>query len=339
MKKPISLVLITDVVCNLKCKSCPEGRREEQPSKRMSLDMAEKIIAKACNESRVVSICLYYFNDIIFHPDMPAMIRLCHKYGKKSLLSTNLTIWKNIPAIMEAEPFNIIISLSGWSQKTYEKYHAGGDVEIVKENMRKLRDIRKAGTTVQVSFHRFAYNEHEMATMEQFVKDMGEGWRFVPYGVGLLPLEKVEARWQGKTQADYAEDDLMFPVMDAKALCEDRKHWSCDLQAQTLTVNSEGLVYNCGTRNNRENLRPSFFDSTVDEIMDARKIDPMCISCKAQGLHVYGMQAYSIPRHSLTRKAIEIYKGLGLQGIIPGMTALGIRFARFYMRPQKCKKP
>lgn len=335
MKPPISLVLVTDVVCNLKCPLCPEGRREEQPSKRMTLEMAERIIAKACKEARVLSVCLYYFGDVIFHPDMPAMIRLCHNYGKKALLSTNATIWKNLPAIMEAIPFNLIISVSGWTQAVYQRYHNGGNIETVRENMLKLRTLRKPGTTIQVSWHRFSYNGHEEPLMRKFVEDMGEGWRFVAYGVGLLPLEKVEARWNGLITERPEDEHLMIPMAQARALCEERKHWKCDLQDQTLVVNSEGLVYNCGTRNNTENLRPSFFDSTVSEIMSARQTDPICVSCKANGLHIYGMQAYTIPRRSIAHKLIELYKSTKLQGVIPWLTDIGIRGKRFYMRPQK----
>lgn len=333
MKTPISLVLVTDAICNLSCKSCPAGRKESQPSKQMSVEMAERIIKKACDEARVLSVCLYYFNEPLLHPNIVELVKLCHKYKKKSLLSTNLVRWKNVEEVMAEEPFNVIISLSGFTQSVYERYHKNGDIEKVKEHLVKLKSIRKPKTAIQVSYHRFAYNLHELPLMEKFVKDLGDGFRFVPYGVGLLPLENVEARWNHLAPFTDAESDLSVRLEDAKKLCGERKHWDCDLQAQTLTVNGEGLVYNCGTRNNKENLRPSFFDSSVNEIMAARKQDATCIKCKAQGLHIYGMQAYTIPVHSPTHKIIELYKRTKLQGLIPGLTKLGIRMSKLYMRP------
>lgn len=333
MKKPISLVLVTDAICNLACKSCPAGRKEEQPSKQMSVEMAERIIAKACKEARVLSVCLYYFNEPLLHPRIVDLVKLCHKYGKKALLSTNLVRWNNVEEVMAEEPFNVIVSLSGFTQAVYQRYHKNGDIEKVKANLLKLRDLRKPGTAVQISYHRFAYNLHELPLMEQFVKGLGAGFRFVPYGVGLLPLEAVEARWAGTAVATDAESDLTTRLDSAKLLCGERKHWDCDLQTQTLTVNGDGLVYNCGTRNDRENLRPSFFNSSVDDIMNARKTDATCVRCKAKGLHIYGMQAYTIPVYSPTHKAIELYKRTGLQGLVPGMTALGIKMAKLYMRP------
>lgn len=331
MKKPISLVLVTGVNCDVGCKTCPAGRKEEQPSGWMKTEMAEQIIKKACAEARVLSVCLYYFNEPFLLPNIVDLVKLCHSYGKNVLLSSNLVRFKNGPEVLALEPFNLIVSVSGWSQAVYERSHAGGDVEKVKDNMRRISVFKKPGTSVRVSWHSYNYNRHEEPLMREFARSLG--FTFTPYCTGLLPLEAVEARWAGETEPTRAEEDVVTPVLKAKILCEQRKRWACHLQNQTLVVDSNGMVLNCGTRNNAGNLRGSFFDKSVKEIMEARQSDPMCVSCKAKGLHIYGQQAYTIPRHSFVRWVTDAYKATGLQGLVPRLTTLGVR--TFYQRPQK----
>lgn len=337
MKKPISLVLVTGTNCNVACKSCPAGRKEEQPSGMMTLDAANDIIEKACKEARVLSVCLYYFNEPFLLPHIGEFVDIVHSHKKNVLLSTNLSfksdiLLKRVINVLAKEPFNLIVSLSGWTQDIYERSHKNGDVEQVRKNLLLIKKYRKPGTSIRISWHRYKYNTHEEATMEQFVQEeLGAGFFWTPYGIGLLPLEKVEGRWNGDL-ATNAESDIMVPLEEAQKLCEDRKDWDCHLQTQTLVVNSQGFVYNCGTRNNQENLRSNFFRHSVNEIMEGRKTDSMCISCKAKGLHIYGQQAYTIPLYSLSRRLIELYKKTGLQGIFPSLTKWGIK--SFYQRPQ-----
>lgn len=336
MKKPISLVLVTATNCQVGCKTCPAGRNEKQPSKMMTLEMAESIIKKACREARVLSVCLYYFNEPFLHPKIVELVELVHKYKKNVLLSSNLSFegapLERLDKVVALEPFNLIVSLSGYNQETYERSHAGGDVATVKANLYRLAQIRKPKTSIRVSYHRYRYNRHEEILMQRFTESLGEGFTFTPYGTGLLPLEKVEARWHGTEAFSEAEEDILVPLDKARSLSVERKNWDCHLQNQTLVVSGDGVVYNCGTRNNQENLRGSFFARSVDEIMDSRKVDSMCVSCKAQGLHIYGQQAYTIPLNSVSRKAIEIYKRTGLQGLFPSLTTWGVR--NFYQRPQ-----
>lgn len=336
MKTPVSLVLVTATNCNVGCKTCPAGRREEQPSNLMTVEMAHRIIKKACEEARVLSVCLYYFNEPFLHPQIKELVECVHSYGKNVLLSSNLSLkpvfMERVLDVLALEPFNLIVSVSGWTQAVYERSHKGGDIELVKENMRTIKRHRLPGTSIRVSWHRYNYNQHEEALMEEFVRELGEGFFFTPYGTGLLPLEKVERRWEGTERWSDAEADIMVPLEHAKALSQCRKHWDCHLQTQTLTVNGDGLVYNCGTRNNRENLRPSFMESSVDDILKARRTDPMCVSCKAKGLHIYGQQKYTVPLHSPSNWLIERYKRTGLQGLFPALTRWGIR--TFYDRPQ-----
>src|SRR6187399_827691 len=78
MKKPtISLVLATDGICNVACKTCPTGRNEREIAQAdfMTLDMFKSIVDKAMNEAYVLSCCLYYFNEPMLHKNLPEMLQ------------------------------------------------------------------------------------------------------------------------------------------------------------------------------------------------------------------------------------------------------------------------
>jgi len=340
MKPPISLVLATAENCQLGCSGCPTGRvkiwnTNEKPGVGvMSLVMADRIITKAKAEAHVLSVCTYYFNEVLIYPHIVELVKLIQSHGFYQFLSTNLNTFKHVPELMALEPTNIIVSLSGWSNETYQRYHAGGDVEVVKANMVKLAALRKPGTFLRMSWHDFHYNRHEQAQAKAFADE--HGYCFTPYGVGVLPLERTLARWQDG-QLDPAEKDILVPLQEAKKLSWPRRHWNCQMQQQTMTVDAAGNVYNCSDRYNSTNLRGSFFERSVTDILKARKTDFDCVSCKAVGGHIYGAQEYTVPLTSVRRWLDIPFRGLKLQGLFQRLDFDEWRnqVESHYDRPQK----
>jgi hypothetical protein len=69
-----------------------------------------------------------------------------------------LNITKNIDETIKANPSFFRISLSGFNQDTYQKGHVGGDIELVKNNMRLLSELKKkysSTTIIEVYFHKY----------------------------------------------------------------------------------------------------------------------------------------------------------------------------------------
>lgn len=327
-KPPISLVLATAENCQLGCKGCPTGRtnlklsREKPGVGQMTTEMAERIVQKAKAEAHVLSVCLYYFNEPFLLSNFLDLITLFKRENLYIFLSTNLSFSgaafeAKLEALMALEPENIIVSLSGWTQETYERYHTFGRVELVKQNMEKMAGLRRPNTFLRMSWHDFDYNRHEKNQAEEFARE--HGFCFTPYGVGVLPLERVEETWArfeiDPNYVDPAEKDILVPLRVAKDLCYERRGWNCQMQQQTVTVDADGTVYNCSDRYGKDNWRGSFFDRTVTEILDARKQDATCLACKAKGAHIYGAQEYTTPRFSLRRWLDMPYRALRLQGV------------------------
>jgi pyruvate-formate lyase-activating enzyme len=333
MRKPaINLYLATSTSCNVMCKTCPVGRKEPEPGGIMSLEMFQRIINKCVAEARVIGVQLYHYNEPLLLPQMADMVRICHENKLPVFLSSNLVIFKNVPAVLEQSPEILLISVSGWTQEIYERSHKNGDIEKVKQNMAEVARLRKPNTHVQVSWHRYRYNEHEMPLMEAYTKKLG--FVFVPYATSLLPQDRAMRVWDTGVD-DPAGGDVLLPVKEAKDLCYKRRHWDCLLQDQIVAVNGQGMLLNCSNRSDDANLRGSLFDTTIREFLKKRKIDAACTKCRSVGAHVYSLQAYTRAEWSPVRLAEVAYRRLGLAGRMPAFTAWAARTMYKINRPQE----
>lgn len=330
MKPALNLWLVTSTSCNVRCKTCPVGRKEFEPGGMMKLEMARRILEKATRESRVLNVQCHHYNEPMLVPWIADIIKACHDYGCEVLISSNLVNFKNVPASLEQAPETFLISTSGFTQPIYERSHKDGDIEKVKANMYQVSRLRKPGTYVQVNWHRYRYNAHEEPLMRAYAEQLG--FAFVPYITSLLPHDGALRQWATGI-ADPNGEDCLYPVMDAKQACFDRRKWPCIHQDQVIAVNSDGDYLNCGHRNGADNLMGDFFATTVPEILKARKTNAACLACRSVGGHVYASFQYGRAEWSPLRIAEVWYRKLGLAGRFPGFSNWATH--KFYIRPQQ----
>lgn len=330
MKPAINLYLATSTACDVRCKTCPVGRREREPGGTMSMDMLRRILHKCSKEARIIGVQLYHYNEPFLIPHMAEMVRECHDWGYPVLLSSNLVGYERYgKEIMAEAPEVLLISVSGFTQPIYERSHKDGDIEQVKKNMAKVREHKSSSTYVQVSFHRYRYNEHEEPAMRALTNKLGFAW--APYGTGLIPHDRAMRVWETGID-DPSGEDVLVPVKEAGKMCFDRKHWDCLLQDQIVAINSNGDLLNCSNLADVANLRGNLFDTTIPKFLAQRKNDSFCNKCKAVGGHVYALQAYTRSEWSPLRMGEAVYRKLKLAGRFPAITAWG---TRQYLRPQE----
>lgn len=71
-------------ICNLQCSFCPVVDRDK---KIMGLDLFEKTLSQVAPLTE--QVCLHLMGEPLAHPEFPAIIALCEKYGVKVNLTTN----------------------------------------------------------------------------------------------------------------------------------------------------------------------------------------------------------------------------------------------------------
>ncbi|WP_456021580.1 radical SAM/SPASM domain-containing protein [Pseudomonas protegens] len=320
--------------CNLSCPSCPMGNSENLNFKKaMQLDMFKQIVAKARTEG-VTSIFLYNWTEPLVHPKIGEFIEVINAAGMSSGVSTNLNLAKNMEKALLAEPGFFRISLSGFYQETYKKGHVGGDIEVVKQNMIALHEIKQRlglSTRVDVYYHRYLDNIEEEALMREFSERLG--FHFTTGYSIMMPLEKTLAiidRDPSVTDADYETLKRLAlpPYDDLVNVAQQHHQQSCSLKDNWLVIDCNGNTVLCCTIFNQSEYQVGkYLDMPVAELMQRKSTQKncvdMCSRCANKGMHVYSMFPNHgvLERHAVNR--ILDFENLSSQGLAVDSELLG----------------
>ncbi|TKJ75252.1 radical SAM protein [Pseudomonas sp. CFBP13508] len=320
--------------CNLSCPSCPMGNSENLNYKKsMQLEMFRQIVEKAKAEG-VRSIFLYNWTEPLVHPKIGEFIEIINAAGMASGISTNLNLSKNMEKALLAEPAYFRISLSGFHQETYKKGHAGGDIEVVKQNMLALHEIKQRlglKTRVDVYYHRYLDNIDEEALMRGFSERLGFVFT-TGYSV-MMPLEKALAiveRDPSVTPTDHETLTRLAlpPYDDLINVVQHYPKQACMLKDDWLVIDCNGnTVLCCTIFNQTEYQVGKYLDMPLDELTRRKSTQQNCVDmcnrCASKGLHIYSMFPNQgvLERHAVNR--IVDFERLNSQGLAIDSLQLG----------------
>jgi organic radical activating enzyme len=300
--------------CNLSCPSCPMGNSDNNNFKKsMKIEKFREIVNKAKSEG-VKSIYLYNWTEPLIHPKIGEFIKVINDAGLRSGVSSNLNIAKNLEQTLKAEPDFFRISLSGFHQTTYEKGHAGGDIEIVKKNMILLHQIKQhynSNTLVEVYYHRYLDNLSE----EWLMRDFSERLDFIfttGYSV-MMPLEKTLAVVE--KSASVTAQDLQTlkrlalpPYDDVINLVKHYPPQKCSLKDNMLVLDCNGnTVLCCSIFDQKKFQVGNYLETPLEELTRLKSTNKtcsdMCTTCMKNGLHTYAMSPNygSLEQHAINR--------------------------------------
>jgi MoaA/NifB/PqqE/SkfB family radical SAM enzyme len=202
-----ALHYLIDIVgtCNLRCPSCPVGNfkasdflEKTRDKGFMDIELFRKIIDKIINESQRYgedfSILLYNWGEAMLHPKIDEFANILQKLSIPFHMSSNLNTEAKFTQIVRAAA-TFRISVSGYSNETYQKGHVAGDINLVISNMYRTRyEIDRCKSAIQVSVFYHVYKDNcdeKMINLARLSRDLG-----FQFGIGLayfMPLEKVLA--------------------------------------------------------------------------------------------------------------------------------------------------
>jgi MoaA/NifB/PqqE/SkfB family radical SAM enzyme len=280
--------------CNLRCPTCPVGNSPlgERPTGLMDFGLFEKIIAKIRRESPSLRpiVNLYNWGEPLLHPDLPKMIALLRREGIKSSLSSNLNIKRGLEDVIAADPDELKISISGFTDETYGKTHVRGDLDLLKTNMRAVRtfiDKYRASTRVWAGHHIYKSNQHQAPAVRQFCQELG--FAYHPIAAFYMPLERLMDHLQGKANPNdqgIVDDLLYHPAERQKAAAAGHGgSFDCELRFNQTVINHDGSVALCCTVYDKENmLDTQFLEADFAEIERRKYAHPFCETCFKQHL-------------------------------------------------------
>jgi MoaA/NifB/PqqE/SkfB family radical SAM enzyme len=284
--------------CNLRCPSCPVGNWPKEGEKAFTSGMIEtrtfeKILEKAVAEANVTSVGLFNWTEPLLNPNASQLVRLVHGYGLTCSISSNLNVLKDPRDLLSSGLDWLRISVSGFSQEIYGHYHKNGNIERVKQNMRRLakaRDELEAKTDIEVFFHKYLDNEQDERLMRAFAESLG--FRFVSAWAYLMPVEKMLAFAEpgGRHSATLSKQDrelierLALSPSEALELTRKKKMNTCELY-DFLTIDIRGNIFLCcAVSGERKNIIGNFLEMPLSEIYKLQLRHSLCGSCMKHGL-------------------------------------------------------
>lgn len=287
--------------CNLTCASCPHSIVSHGvPKGSMSLENFKKVFDKIMLDSPdVPHLSLYSWGEPLLHPYVADIVSYVHSQDVAVALSSNLSIRfdARIESLIKQQPDYLKISVSGFYQDVYGSTHQGGDIELIKSNLYRLRhliDKYDAGTLVDINYH--LYRNNNGLNLDKF-RELAIELGFIiseTYAL-VMPLERVIDHLDKKIdlQTKLLQKNLLVTIDEGiKASSEFRlPDGNCPFRENQVNVNADLTVPVCCTVFHREGtiVAENFLNSDPQTIREQKSRVKLCTSCSKRGLPEYNL--------------------------------------------------
>jgi wyosine [tRNA(Phe)-imidazoG37] synthetase (radical SAM superfamily) len=287
-KNSVEFFIDISGACNLVCPSCPRGNSPRNSIKGfMDVELFKKVVDKVLiDEPGVPCLALFNWGEPFLHPNLNECIGYLKEKNIYSVLSSNMSIEKNIDAALRADPDWLKVSLSGYYQDVYATTHTGGNINLVKSNLYRIRyliDKYKLTTKVEIRYHRYLNNIGEdLEKMQELCQELD----FALYDIVAYfqPLERI---------MDYHEHKPVRNLEKLRSLFIDKKVYEvrrerrgvCSYQTNQITIDCNGkLQLCCAVYDDINNFDMDYLTTSVKEITEKKLAHDFCKKCKRYGL-------------------------------------------------------
>ena len=176
---PDSIMIEPISLCNLRCPLCPIGARElKRPLGTMTVENFRRILDNVGPQLR--TLALWNQGEPTLCEELPEMIRIAHDRGIFTTTSTNgtLLLRENLTdRLIESGLDELIVSVDGISQETYEHYRVGGQLSNVVSGIRALRkrrdELRRRKPRIVLQWLPMKHNEREIPHLRRTAAEWG----------------------------------------------------------------------------------------------------------------------------------------------------------------------
>jgi len=201
--------------CNLNCRTCVRNSWNE-PIGMMNMETYRKLIADLHTIPSLQKISFWGFGEPLLHPDIVEMVSLAKQLGVQTQMITNaLLLDKNkAEGLVAAGLDSIVVSVDGTTTKTNADIRSGADLDLVKENINHLRDIRRMNPRfnpeIGIEFVVMQQNVGELRNLRKLAYSLGASFIVL---TNLLPYTE-----EIKDQILYCENtgSSHYPVRRSK---------------------------------------------------------------------------------------------------------------------------
>ena len=246
LNKPITAMIEPTNYCNLHCPLCPTGAGLiKRKPENLSFEDFKKILDNL--GSSIIHVRLWNWGEPFLNKDFSKMVR--YAKSKKIFVntSTNSSFLneKIMVELIDSGLDQLIVSLDGASEETYNKYRKNGDFKKVVLSLKKISEIKKSRginyPEVKLQFIVMRHNEHEISEVIKLAKFTGVNTVFFKT-VGIMDpeLKKDIEKYipQNKKFRRYfsMENELKSPKLSSGI---------CNYLWEEATVNVDGSMVSC----------------------------------------------------------------------------------------------
>ncbi|MBN2571100.1 MAG: radical SAM protein [Ignavibacteriales bacterium] len=274
---PLPSVAVIDPIniCNLDCPLCAT-KIQNYPKCSMSLETCKIILDKI--PSLRIAI-LFNWGEPLLNKDIFGIIKEIHSRKIYTIIHSNFSLTKDdnfFKNIVKSGLKQLIISLDGASQKTYESYRRNGNFELVIENIKKIISYKKIlkskNPKLIWKFIINKYNEHEIDKAKKHAKNLGV--EIILDKIGLsddIPdlnfspsLEERKSTWLPKNKKYI----LSHYLNSANNFIIDKP---CNQLFTSVTIAPDGKVLPCCWITDKQNVWGDLITQSFEEIWYNKK--------------------------------------------------------------------
>lgn len=175
---PVAVSIEPTTACNLKCPQCPSGLRQfTRPTGNLKPEINQQILDGLGKNLQYIN---YYFQgEPLINPHFLDVVKEARRRNIYVLTSTNAHFISEETAknVVDSGLSELIISIDGTSQETYQNYRIEGDLSKVIEGTKNIISARKKFKSkypiVTFQFLVSKQNEHQIEDAKKLTLDLG----------------------------------------------------------------------------------------------------------------------------------------------------------------------
>ncbi|MDX1349642.1 MAG: radical SAM/SPASM domain-containing protein [Putridiphycobacter sp.] len=197
---PIAISIEPTTACNLKCPECPSGLRQfTRPTGNLKPDVNNQILQSLGKHLQYIN---YYFQGEPFiNPQFLDFVKAARQENIYVLTSTNAHFIseKTADEVVASGLSELIVSIDGTTQETYENYRIEGKLDQVLSGLTAIKKAKEKAKSqfpiVTIQFLVTAQNEHQIPEVKTWVQQ---------YGADNLNLKTIQVY-------DYENGNRLLP--------------------------------------------------------------------------------------------------------------------------------
>ncbi|MEP9410027.1 MAG: radical SAM protein [Candidatus Brocadia sp.] len=213
-------------ICNLRCPSCKSHQLKTNEKRIMDLEDFKKILDNI--QKYALRVSLYDMGEPLLNKNIYSMIKYASSKNISTLISTNFNVFgkEHLEELFSSQLTVLEPCLDGFTQKNYEKYRKGGNVETVMDNIEMVVAHKMQKKTkwpvVDVQVVAFDHIRDEIPLINNFLKK--------------IKVDKIT----------YRQENLGFnsPETSVKSTQKQNKN-TCFWLYIGMMVRPDGNVYPC----------------------------------------------------------------------------------------------